>query len=77
MHCPICNKPVKAPAEGEPIGIFPFCSDRCRLIDLGRWLDGKYQIPVADDDDAEDAGPVPPPPGGNGNGAPARTPPET
>ena len=24
----------------------PFCSDRCRRIDLGRWLDGKYSIPV-------------------------------
>ena len=29
---------------------FPFCSERCKLIDLGRWLDGKYQIPVAADD---------------------------
>jgi endogenous inhibitor of DNA gyrase (YacG/DUF329 family) len=42
------------------MGAFPFCSDRCRLIDLGRWLDGKYQIPVVEED--EDAGvpPVPP-----------------
>jgi hypothetical protein len=33
------------------MGAFPFCSDRCKLIDLGRWLDGKYQIPVAEQDD--------------------------
>jgi endogenous inhibitor of DNA gyrase (YacG/DUF329 family) len=24
---------------------FPFCSDRCRLVDLGRWLGGAYRIP--------------------------------
>ena len=24
----------------------PFCSERCKLVDLGRWLDGRYQIPV-------------------------------
>jgi hypothetical protein len=29
---------------------FPFCSERCKLIDLGRWLDGKYRIPVVEDD---------------------------
>ena len=74
MRCPICNKPVKVLGEGEPMGAFPFCSDRCRLVDLGRWLDGKYQIPVVDDDDAEDSGPVPPTPDGNGNGAPSRSP---
>jgi endogenous inhibitor of DNA gyrase (YacG/DUF329 family) len=27
---------------------FPFCSERCKLIDLGRWLDGKYQISADD-----------------------------
>jgi hypothetical protein len=30
----------------------PFCSERCKLIDLGRWLDGKYQIPVAEPDES-------------------------
>ncbi|HEX9637089.1 MAG TPA: DNA gyrase inhibitor YacG [Acidobacteriota bacterium] len=24
---------------------FPFCSEHCKLIDLGRWLDGAYRIP--------------------------------
>jgi uncharacterized protein len=51
--CPICKKSVDAPRdEGQAAGPphFPFCSERCKLIDLGRWLDGKYQIPVAPDD---------------------------
>jgi endogenous inhibitor of DNA gyrase (YacG/DUF329 family) len=35
----------------------PFCSERCRLLDLARWLDGAYRVPAepapADDEDAE------------------------
>jgi endogenous inhibitor of DNA gyrase (YacG/DUF329 family) len=35
---------------------FPFCSERCRLIDLGQWLDAEYRIPSRQDDpDREDA----------------------
>jgi endogenous inhibitor of DNA gyrase (YacG/DUF329 family) len=48
------------PAEGEPRGAYPFCSERCKLIDLGRWLGGKYQIPVEispDDNTESHAGP--------------------
>jgi uncharacterized protein len=51
--CPICRKTVQAPgsnADPATSSPFPFCSERCKLIDLGRWLDGKYQIPVSDDD---------------------------
>jgi uncharacterized protein len=40
--CPTCRKPVK---EGEKH--FPFCSERCRWIDLGHWLDEDYRIPVS------------------------------
>lgn len=29
---------------------YPFCSDRCREMDLSRWLSGSYAIPVADDE---------------------------
>lgn len=54
MQCPICKREVKEPAGDEPRGFFPFCSDRCKLIDLGRWLGGKYQIPVVDIDEAHD-----------------------
>jgi endogenous inhibitor of DNA gyrase (YacG/DUF329 family) len=45
LRCPICKKPTKA-TDAD----FPFCSDRCRLIDLGKWASGGYVIssPVAD-----------------------------
>ncbi|MGB7159098.1 MAG: DNA gyrase inhibitor YacG [Tepidisphaeraceae bacterium] len=48
MRCPICKQPVSEPPAPDAPGTFPFCSERCKLIDLGRWLDGKYQIPVSD-----------------------------
>jgi endogenous inhibitor of DNA gyrase (YacG/DUF329 family) len=35
LRCPICKKPVKS-ADAD----FPFCSERCRLIDLGKWGKG-------------------------------------
>ncbi len=55
MRCPICKSPVTEPQPNKPTH-FPFCSDRCKLIDLGRWLDGKYQIPVVEaDEDENDA----------------------
>jgi endogenous inhibitor of DNA gyrase (YacG/DUF329 family) len=55
LHCPICKKPVKS-ADPD----FPFCSERCRTIDLGKWASGAYVIssPVKDVSDAiEDGGP--------------------
>jgi uncharacterized protein len=55
MQCPICKAPVDEADAGKEGSFFPFCSDRCRLIDLGRWLDGKYAIPV--DRNAEPASP--------------------
>ena len=52
MQCPTCKKIVPEPAANQEVSPhFPFCSDRCKLIDLGRWLDGKYQIPVVDRED--------------------------
>lgn len=39
LHCPICKKEV---ATGNPE--FPFCSERCRIIDLGNWASEKYVI---------------------------------
>jgi uncharacterized protein len=38
-HCPICKQPVSADATA-----FPFCSPRCRQIDLGKWLNGDYVV---------------------------------
>lgn len=40
LSCPICRKPVKS---SDPV--FPFCSERCRTIDLGKWASGDYVIP--------------------------------
>jgi endogenous inhibitor of DNA gyrase (YacG/DUF329 family) len=39
LGCPICKTKVKA-AQAE----YPFCSERCRLLDLGRWASGAYVI---------------------------------
>ena len=55
MRCPICKKPV---ASGDDSAFpapatFPFCSERCKLIDLGRWLEGKYQVPVVEEDESD------------------------
>ncbi len=49
LRCPICKKPAKATGTD-----FPFCSERCRLIDLGKWASGAYVIssPVPDADEA-------------------------
>jgi uncharacterized protein len=48
LRCPTCKKPVKS-KDAE----FPFCSERCRLIDLGKWASGAYVIssPVQDTSD--------------------------
>ena len=39
--CPVCDVPVRLDATPTA----PFCSERCRLIDLGRWLDEAYAVP--------------------------------
>ena len=48
LQCPICKKPVKS-TDPE----FPFCSGRCRTIDLGKWASGGYVIssPVKDSEE--------------------------
>ncbi|MGH9486016.1 MAG: DNA gyrase inhibitor YacG [Terriglobales bacterium] len=49
LRCPICRKPVPPDAPD-----FPFCSSRCRTIDLGNWASGLYRVPVKPED--EDGG---------------------
>ncbi len=56
MKCPICKTEVDESTAGKRGSTFPFCSDRCRTIDLARWLDGKYQIPVTPDDESHGEG---------------------
>ena len=51
LRCPICRTLVLRTQED-----FPFCSDRCRKIDLGKWASGAYKIssPILDPDVLED-----------------------
>jgi endogenous inhibitor of DNA gyrase (YacG/DUF329 family) len=42
MKCPICKKTVTV---GKNNPFQPFCSKRCKMVDLGKWLDEKYVIP--------------------------------
>ncbi|MFY9753621.1 MAG: DNA gyrase inhibitor YacG [Candidatus Acidiferrales bacterium] len=39
-RCPICKKPTDSETHAD----FPFCSERCRLLDLGNWASEKYVI---------------------------------
>jgi len=39
--CPTCEKPV----EWQDNPWRPFCSERCKLIDFGRWTDEEYRMP--------------------------------
>ena len=39
LRCPTCRELVMQDSEN-----FPFCSDRCRVIDLGKWASGGYVI---------------------------------
>ncbi len=53
FQCPTCGQLVQPKDED-----FPFCSDRCRKIDLGKWATGVYKIssPVLDPEVLEDLG---------------------
>ncbi len=46
-RCPICDRPMRGATASE-LPHLPFCSDRCRRIDLGRWLGEKYRIQGSD-----------------------------
>jgi len=42
VKCPTCQKAVEWSVSSE---WKPFCSERCKLIDLGAWADEKYKVP--------------------------------
>ena len=42
MKCPICEKPTQW--QDNPNR--PFCSERCRMIDFGHWVDEDYTVPL-------------------------------
>ncbi len=41
LNCPTCGKPLP---EGSKTSTFPFCSARCKMVDLGRWFSGEYRV---------------------------------
>jgi uncharacterized protein len=47
--CPICKKPTNSEQDSD----FPFCSERCRLLDLGAWSAEKYVVSDAIFDEEE------------------------
>lgn len=48
VACPTCGEDV----AWRPENCWrPFCSERCKLIDLGEWATGKYKVPVAEQED--------------------------
>ena len=49
LTCPICDKKLKGRTVAE-LPHLPFCSARCKQIDLGRWLGEAYRVPAADQD---------------------------
>ncbi|HEX2476801.1 MAG TPA: DNA gyrase inhibitor YacG [Lacipirellulaceae bacterium] len=50
MRCPVCNREF----EKADSPALPFCSERCRTIDLGRWLGETYSLPVVPEPDADE-----------------------
>ena len=62
IACPQCG--AQLPWEGNPHR--PFCSERCRLVDLGAWLDEKYTIPAPLDDESAGEGETAAPPARSG-----------
>ena len=55
FDCPTCRKTLTV-ASKEDAPFRPFCCERCKMVDLGRWLDGTYCISEpATPDEIEDA----------------------
>lgn len=50
MRCPVCKKPVDASPRNR---YRPFCSERCRMVDLGTWAGEGYRVPGASVEDRE------------------------
>ena len=44
--CPVCKRATNK--DGNKL--YPFCSERCHLVDLGRWLGETYRVPAKDDE---------------------------
>lgn len=55
VSCPTCRKPVEWTQDAQ---WRPFCSERCKLIDLGAWASESYRIPAVELDDDEEVPPA-------------------
>jgi endogenous inhibitor of DNA gyrase (YacG/DUF329 family) len=51
VPCPICNRPASPRAQNASA---PFCTPRCKQIDLGNWFSEKYAVPVPEGEEAEE-----------------------
>jgi len=51
-RCPVCRKVMDKASQqsSREHKVYPFCSSRCKLIDLGKWLDANYSIPTVEED---------------------------
>ena len=59
VRCPICDAAM--PGNWADYPEYPFCSRRCKTIDLGKWLSEDYRVPVEDDAAGVDDQPDPDP----------------
>jgi uncharacterized protein len=50
-RCPICDREM--PGQQKDWPEYPFCSPRCRKIDLGRWLGERYRLPEPEQKNTE------------------------
>jgi endogenous inhibitor of DNA gyrase (YacG/DUF329 family) len=57
VNCPTCSKPVVWEAASR---WRPFCSERCKLIDIGAWASESYRVPGSDPDPGEGGDDAPP-----------------
>ena len=61
VRCPICRKQLQV-KSGDALHehpFFPFCSKKCKMIDLGRWFNEEYRIAVEDTQDEDDYEDIP------------------
>jgi uncharacterized protein len=62
MRCPVCHREFDPATSAAK----PFCSERCRTIDLGRWLGEAYSLPVVADPESDEVPETPPTASENG-----------
>jgi hypothetical protein len=60
-RCPICGKEISADKDRRLNPYRPFCSARCRWIDLGNWLDGVYSLEMQEKKESDAELPEEPP----------------